>query len=314
MKRLKVIIISILVIIFIPLSSYPFFKYDDTFSARASGMGGAFAAIADDVSAAVYNIAGISELRNKEILFSYSKEFTGMEKVNLNYSYLSFLYPLTFSSISLYYNNFNVSDLYREYIISIGYGINLMRLTSYKVIKLLSGINLKYLSNYFILDERSSNDPFFQLNNNNFKAFSMDIGFILKNFIKNLSPFSLSLFLKDFYKFYSNFPSDNIPVEVRCGASYYFFLDLFRKNKLKFDVDMIYRNNDINLAGGAELSILNNLILFRGGLDFYKVTTGIGINYQLNNGFEVNLDYAFLYPYSIIGTLGSHIVSFHFLF
>jgi len=50
--------------------------------ARALGMGGAFASIADDASAAYWNPAGLVQLRNREAMAMHASQFGGVESHN----------------------------------------------------------------------------------------------------------------------------------------------------------------------------------------------------------------------------------------
>jgi hypothetical protein len=62
--------------------------------ARAVGMGGAFAALANDASAAYWNPAGIVLLNSRQVLFQHVWQFGSLA----SYDYGSFVWPLTDSS------------------------------------------------------------------------------------------------------------------------------------------------------------------------------------------------------------------------
>ena len=63
--------------------------------ARAPGMGGAFAAVADDVYASHYNPAGLAQLARPELGFSYSRLLMGLgDHSVLSTSYLGYAHPM----------------------------------------------------------------------------------------------------------------------------------------------------------------------------------------------------------------------------
>jgi len=50
-------------------------ELDSGAGARAAGMGGAFTAVADDASASYWNPAGLSQLKNTEVMITFDKWF-----------------------------------------------------------------------------------------------------------------------------------------------------------------------------------------------------------------------------------------------
>jgi len=90
MKRLIVIILMI-------LAAFPVFAepngapavFINIGSARASSLGGAYAAVADDADAVFYNPAGIANSQYKDITFMYTKQ-----KGLVPYNYFATVYPI----------------------------------------------------------------------------------------------------------------------------------------------------------------------------------------------------------------------------
>lgn len=81
-----------------PLRSYAISEYGTIFllirpGARASGMGSAFAAVADDASATYFNPAGLAFLTNHEITYMYSQWLPEFAP-DLYYMFSSYVHPL----------------------------------------------------------------------------------------------------------------------------------------------------------------------------------------------------------------------------
>lgn len=66
-------------------------------AARAAGMGGAFAGVADDASALYYNPAGLGDIIDREALATYHSRFSELSDP-VNFLYLSYVHPTPWAS------------------------------------------------------------------------------------------------------------------------------------------------------------------------------------------------------------------------
>ena len=101
--------------------------YDDVgVSARVTGMGMAYTAVADDVYATYYNPAGLATLERPEAATSYSRLLTGLsDGSNIQNSFLAYAYPLNEGrdgTVAVAWNYFTLDSLYRESSLFASYG------------------------------------------------------------------------------------------------------------------------------------------------------------------------------------------------
>ncbi|MFC1716119.1 hypothetical protein ACFL6S_20780, partial [Candidatus Poribacteria bacterium] len=82
--------------------------------------------------------------------------------------------------------------------------------------------------------------------------------------------------------------------------------------KIIWAMDIILKEGQINLRGGAEKQMYNGSLLLRMGFSLENLAWGtnlaLGAGYDLND--SVRVDYAFVYPVNtILDTIGSHRIS-----
>jgi hypothetical protein len=106
--------------------------YDDVgVSARVTGLGHAYTAVADDVYATYYNPAGLATLDRKEFGTTYSRLLTGLsDGSNIQNSFFAYAHPLADGrngTIAAAVNYFTLDSLYRESSLFASYGRRLSR-------------------------------------------------------------------------------------------------------------------------------------------------------------------------------------------
>ncbi len=116
-------------------------------SARVTGMGGAFTAVADDVNSIYYNPAGLGQLSRPEFTTTYSKLLGGLtDNSNLQNSFFAYEHPLpgSWGTAGVAWNYFTLDSLYRESSVFASYGAPLF--ADALPGSLYGGVNVKYLS------------------------------------------------------------------------------------------------------------------------------------------------------------------------
>ncbi|MBI3565917.1 MAG: type IX secretion system membrane protein PorP/SprF [Elusimicrobia bacterium] len=106
--------------------------YDDVgVSARATGLGTAYTAVADDVYSVYYNPAGLATLDRREFGTSYTRLLTGLsDGSNIQNSFLAYAHPLAEGrngTVGAAFNYFTLDSLYRESSLFASYGRMLTR-------------------------------------------------------------------------------------------------------------------------------------------------------------------------------------------
>ena len=263
--------------------TYPAFQ-EIGISARAMGMGGAFVAVADDNHAILWNTAGLSQLKKRQISTAIVC-IPGLEthtSGGIGYNFFSVAQPLGslctvgFGWLNLglsTYAKYAFSPIYSENTFILSFARNLGGAGSYAYSKyfksesildtLSVGINIKYLVKSYNTDnEYLISDPFFNEDNTSKSSVSYDAGLFIeaiKNwpigvFVKNLTqPDTSVMSSTDDVK---NLVHDHVPMEIKIGISY-----KGEKDKL-FAVECSYLNrnsvglsfDNVQLKAGAEFT------------------------------------------------------------
>ncbi|MFI5349508.1 MAG: tetratricopeptide repeat protein [Elusimicrobiota bacterium] len=146
-RRARAVLAAFLALTLAPLPARA--AYDDVgTSARVTGMGMAFTAVADDAYSVYYNPAGLATLEQPEFASSYSRLLTGLsDGSNLQNSFLAYEHPLDGGrngTVGAALNYFTLDSLYRETSFFASYGRALTREDNPNPIYV--GISEKYLN------------------------------------------------------------------------------------------------------------------------------------------------------------------------
>ena len=304
-KMMNRLPITIIVFLFITFPTQAYFR-DIGVGVRPMGMGGAYTAVADDGNAAMWNSAGLAQIKKQEVMLAYTALYAELEPSlynsendRLGYHFVSYICPLKSGSIGFSWNAFQ-SYFYDENTLCLSYGRRL-------IWNLYTGINIKRTgwsvegNEYTKLDNDIPDDGVSR------NGFTFDLAFLLKrgnNFslgfsAENLLPVDVGLNT-----------NETIPLNLRTGVAYKVNLPKKLDIKLLTLLDTTYRkrNSAMDVRIGAESWFLHETACLRVGLNSTSVTSGLSYCIPISK-LGIRVDYAFIYPFSIQETYGSHYVS-----
>ncbi|MDI6756959.1 MAG: hypothetical protein QME32_02940 [Endomicrobiia bacterium] len=328
MKKILLLLFLLLPIAY-PL--YPAFK-ENIWPARASAMGGAFCAVSNDVSAMIFNPAGLSQIERREANFGYTQKFMGLPNVTVGNMAVMFGYPFEkIGTFGISYLSSDVSSLYAEQTLALSYSAPIHKMLGTKTVKVgkrsmefpnmtlpvYAGLNLKMLSIKYNTagDERAAKDPVFadaQVSG----GLAADLGFLVKPteklssslVVKNLLSPNLAIG-KDSAGAAASEPA---PMEIGVGAAYRFgdfgaFEDFVAAldiaNRMPKDAAA-----EMNWRLGAESWFAYHRYAARIGFNNTELALGGGL-IQTVGSVEIQLDYSFALPLSVSDNSGHHRLS-----
>lgn len=278
---------------------------DSYWGVRALGMGGAFTAVANDANAPLYNIAGIGNVRNREITVMGSRLFAGMEGVEIGKTYISYVHPLGKAengAISAAWSSLSTPGLRREDTFNIGYGRQLNDLIGIDrdKINITAGLNLKYLMQEVKFDPEDSD-----LDSNK-GALTGDIG-LLVQLANGISVGYSNRYLTSPDIGYVS--EDKVTNTSVVGLAYYAEeLPLLRIPCFTIAADVVFRAGDTSLKLGAESWLFEEKLALRLGGRQEAFDIGLGYRFDFNNGMALIVDYALELPLEVKESYGSHFV------
>lgn len=249
-----------------------------TADARASALGNSYCALADDLGAAYWNPAGLSNIHNKELAFSYADLYQ-----EFKFSHLAYAHPLSNNTtvLGIGISYLDSGEIQRTLASSRGFYIGndgtfkgTSSVLTFSVASTysshwFSGINIKQVQE--TIDTSSA------------QSFTMDVGLLYKTLSDRLSlGFSASnlfgsLKLSD--------ESESLPLIIKLGSSMNFKYLL-----LAADISKV-SDSELSFHLGAEYP-LAKIFMIRAGFDSLsesKFTTGFGLKLG-----KQSFDYAFV--------------------
>ncbi|KAA3613538.1 MAG: hypothetical protein D8M58_16785 [Calditrichaeota bacterium] len=293
-------------------SAAPFLKIP--VSARATALGGAFVAMADDPSALFWNPGGIARIENFALMVDHSPWLPGLQ-----HNFIGLTLPVeNFGTIGLSITSLSTEEMdittldhpmgtgevFDAQFISVGFSYGVYLTDRFSI-----GATFKFINE--------------RIYNSSATGIAVDIGTLYDTPLEglklgfNISNFGTKMNItgEDL-----NVPVDidgtirgnnesivaqlktdefDLPLMMQVGLSYEAFT--FDENKLIISIDGINpSDNDQSVNTGAELSMFNNMFVVRGGFNEMLLknrekglTLGAGFNTNLENYFNLRIDYAF---------------------
>jgi len=273
------------------------------------GMGGAYIGLADDANAPFFNPAGLTQLMKRELTAMYSMLYVGLNPIlytaktdRLGYHLVSYVQPVrqNTDAIAVSWLAFN-STFYDENTFTLSYARYLYFSHRAKVFSSLSsGFNLKILNIGIEAGEYTKLDSDLSTHALSKSDVTLDFSLLLSVTSKmnlgliaaNIRPANMGLIKQE-----------EVPLRLGAGLSYK------EGNTLQL-IDFSWRDKilngrkEFNLKLGIEHWLLRQACI-RAGYDIKSISTGA--SYRYGDRYEMQLDYAFIYPLSsFVNTFGTH--------
>jgi len=314
MKMIKRdILIILFVLILLRISLNCAFINQNTF-ARTSGLAEAYVGLADDVASIVFNPAGLRQVLVKTLSLSYYSYYIGLPGMNFYSSNLTYSHPLqNIGVFGFSFTFFDALGMYRESLVYLTYSNKLNDYFEGLDTEIYSGLNFKFLTHSYNLDEESKqlaenlSDPVFT-KSFSASAFTMDLGTIIRlgkivylgiSFL-NVIPANVGIYYEDF-----------VPFESKVGISFRKPLESSILKKLNLNCDISYRAQDwgemkdkLNFGTSVETYLYESFVL-RGGINFNKFSLGVSYLKEFKN-MKLEFLYSFSLPFRLADNFGSH--------
>ena len=278
--------------------------------AKSMAMGGAYTALADDVDGALVNPAGLSVIEGQQIIATMAALYVGLSDESLiSHNILGYgQQHEKVGAMGIVWKHFDAGGLYSEDV----FAFSLAREFSFyfrkkeendrKNLSLGATVNLLNWDSAPTVgaDGRVVEDlP-------GWSGFSFDVGLI----IRPSDNISVAVALQnvnrpDIVSSDLAIVDERIPLGVGMGVAAI-------SEKVTWAMDIILREGQIDLRGGAERQAYDGNLLLRMGFSLENLAWGtnlsLGAGYRVQD--SVRIDYAFVYPVNtILDTIGSHRVS-----
>jgi ABC-type phosphate/phosphonate transport system substrate-binding protein len=297
----------------ISVSAQAYFE-DFANGVRPSGMGEVFVPIADDANAIIFNPAGLARMVDLEFTGMYSDLYSNLNAGlfteahdRLGYNYAALAVPLQAiqGSLGVGWTQFS-STFYKENALALAYGKRIWEPYMMEVgLTLDLGITVKLLN--WVVTE---NDVV--INPNNYPEyldrkktkFTLDAGLLIKLHqeftlgfsLANIIPADMGITIKE-----------EIPLVYRFGVAYQLSWEDLILESICPMFEIVQRENEYTLKFGIESWWWDQVLAFRAGVNTERITSGFSFCYPwVSKTMDLQLDYAFSYPFYVYDTLGSH--------
>lgn len=302
----RIIVLAVCSLLIAHDSSLAAFK-EPSYGARPEGMGGAFTAISDDVNAVLYNPAGATQAGSRQVAFTYTKPFAGLDDVDLNANFFSAVLPV--SDVATF--GFGWASLgapvYRQNSVALMGATSVNRWFPTLGPALSVGANLRFLHHRFDTDARTVGDSVFSGGRSE-SAIAVDLGVLGKPDPDILPGLTLGLRAASL-----NEPDigledvDKVPRDLVGGAAY-------NIGSLTLAFDLSLRDDKTDWRAGAEYWMRDETLGVRAGAHTSAITAGFTTLLPGWRRMGLFLDYAFSLPLYVDDTAGSHRAALGVLF
>ena len=256
--------------------------------ARATGLGGAFTAVSDDLNALSYNPAGLASLKKSAIGFTRAEMVEGV-----SYNFLGYSRPVAKGTIGLGVNYLSQSSIEgrganREVTGKFGASDTAINLAYGRALTARSGfgVNFKYIASH--ISDESAN------------GWAVDAGWQYKAPVKGLNLGVAVQNIGPKMKFMDE--GSSLPLTAKAGMSYMVLDNIL----LAFDVNRRVNDKKTVFCFGSEFAVFNGFFMRAG---YLKSAASGGNSLADSGGFKAgfglklrsfNLDYA-VTPFGDIG-------------
>lgn len=294
--------------LYFPFSSEGTFK-DIYLGARPLAMGGAYTALADDVDCVLINPAGLSNIKDQQLIAVLGTLYMGLEDNSfISQNLLGYSYKQNrVGSAGIVWKRFGVMNLYSENIVAVGlardFGLYLKKSEEKRKKNFSFGAALNLL-NWDSAPTVGADGKVIE-DLSGWTGFSFDMGFLIRP-SENISvAFSLQNLNSPNIASNSSKIEEKLPIIARMGVSAI-------GEKMTWVMDLSLAEGEVDLRTGIERQEYDGEILLRAGFSLENLAWGtnltLGAGYKPSDSFRI--DYAFVYPINtILDTLGSHRIS-----
>jgi len=312
MRRIKMCAFIVSLLMFVSVQAFCAWEFRNQ-GVRPAGMAGAFIGLSDDVSALTYNPAGITSIDRISLSLAYARPLVGLDEGKLEDMFVGGVIPLpeNWGHLGFHFLNFSFRGpnpvtseekiLYGDMAVSAAYAHKVGN-------KLTLAGDIRYLS--FNIGETgySSINPFFE-EGYNADGVSFGTGLMWTPGAKlSLGIRAENLLRTDI----SLGGGDKLPTEVGCGIGY----KPSKHLNLAFDIEYILEKS-FNIDFGCEGWFLHKILGVRAGYSFVldkkfreiigqNLACGLSVRPKTPKIKNLQIDYAFIFPFSGISTYGTH--------